>query len=99
MNCDLGDGVLLSVPMATVQNVIEGVNAQMNCDLWDDGDIYTSMLNNYCEKLNTYMQILINAGGVASDKSKKLNTYTQILTNAGSVASDKRIVQNDTSKK
>ena len=33
MNCDLGDGVLLSVPMATVQNVIEGVNAQMNCDL------------------------------------------------------------------
>ena len=71
----------------------------MNCDLLGDGDIYTSMLNNYCENLNTYTQILINAGGVASDKNKKLNTYTQILINAGGVASDKRIVQNDTSKK
>ena len=40
----------------------------MNCDLLGDGDIYTSMLNNYCENLNTYTQILINAGGVASDK-------------------------------
>ena len=89
MNCDLVGVVFLLATAVFAQNAIEGVNAQMNYDSWGGGDIYMSMLNNYCEKLNIYTQILIDAGGVASDKNKKLNTYTQMLINAGGVASDK----------